>query len=60
MHDAILECVAAVTENFADAFIRGTVARVFMTLWGRNDVQKLTQMPFCSEKSSVRKGILNV
>ena len=40
MHDVILESVAAVTDLFADAFVRENVARVCMTLWGRNDVLK--------------------
>ena len=40
MHDVTLESVAAVTDHFADAFIRNNVARVYMTLWRRNDVQK--------------------
>ena len=55
MHDVTLECVAAVTDHFADAFVRENVARVYMTLWRRNDVRKLTLTPFCLEKSSVRK-----
>ena len=41
MHDVTLECVAAVTDHFADAFVRENVARVYMTLWRRNDVRKL-------------------
>ena len=40
MHDVTLESVAAVTDHFADAFVRKNVARVYMTLWRRNDVQK--------------------
>ena len=40
MHDVTLESVAVVTDHFADAFIRNNVARVYMTLWRRNDVQK--------------------
>ena len=40
MHDATLESVAAVTDHFADAFVRENVARVDMTLWRRNDVRK--------------------
>ena len=60
MHDVILECVAAVPEHFADAFVRDNVARVYMMLWRCNDVRKLTLTPFCFEKSSVRKGIFNV
>ena len=55
-----LECVAAVTDHFADAFVRDNVVRVYMTLKRRNDVRKLTPTPFCFEKSSVRKGIFNV
>ena len=46
--------------SFADAFVRENVARVYMTLWRRNGVRKLTQTPFCFEKSSVRKGIFDV
>ena len=66
MHDVIWEsvvavcCVVAVTGHFADAFVRENVARVYMTLWRRNDVRKLTLTPFCFEISSVRKGIFNV
>ena len=40
MHDVTLESVAAVTDHFADAFVRKNVARVYMTLWRRNDVRK--------------------
>ena len=60
MHDVTLECVAAVTDHFADAFVRENIARVNMPLWRRNDVRKLMLMPFCFEISSVRKGIFNV
>ena len=27
-------------DHFADAFVRNNVARVYMTLWRRNDVRK--------------------
>ena len=40
MHDVTLESVAAVTDHFADAFVRDNVAYVYMTLWRRNDVRK--------------------
>ena len=60
MHDVTLECVTAVTDHLADAFVRENVARVYMTLWQHNDVRKLTLTPFYFEKSSVRKGIFNV
>ena len=40
MHDVTLESVATVTDHFADAFVRENVARVYMTLWRRNDVPK--------------------
>ena len=40
MHDVTLESVATVTDHFADAFLRENVARVYMTLWRRNDVRK--------------------
>ena len=49
MHDVTRESAAAVTDHFADAFVRENVARVYMTL-----------TPFCCEKSCVRKGIFNV
>ena len=60
MPDVTLECVVAVTDHFADAFVRENIARVYMTLWRRNDVRKVTMTPFCFEKSSVRKGISKV
>ena len=31
----------AVTDHFADVFVRENVARVYMTLWRRSDVPKL-------------------
>ena len=40
MLDVTMESVAAVTDHFADTFVRETVARVYMTLWRRNDVRK--------------------
>ena len=40
MHDVTLENVAAVTDHFADFFVRENVARLYMTLWQRNDVRK--------------------
>ena len=40
MHDVTLENIAAVTDHFADAFVRENVARVYMTLWRRNVVRK--------------------
>ena len=40
MHDVTLESVVAVTDYFANAFVRENVARVYMTLWRRNDVRK--------------------
>ena len=42
MHDVTWESVAAgVTDHFANAFVRENVARLYMTLWRRNDVRKL-------------------
>ena len=41
MHDVTLECVAAVTDHFADAFVCENVAHVFMTLWLRNDADAI-------------------
>ena len=60
MHGFTLECVAAVTDHFANAFVRENIACVYMTLWRRNDVRKLRWTPFCFKKSSVRKWIFNV
>ena len=40
MHDVTRESVAAVTDHFADAFVRENVARIYMTLWRRNVVRK--------------------
>ena len=40
MQYVTLESTAAVTDHFADVFVRENVARVFMTLWRRNDVRK--------------------
>ena len=40
MHDVTLESVAAVADLLADAFICENVARVYMMLWGHNDVSK--------------------
>ena len=40
MHDVTRESVAAVTDHFADAFVRENIARVYMTLRRRNDVRK--------------------
>ena len=41
MQDVTRESVAAVTDHFAEAFVRENVARVYMTLRRRNDVRKL-------------------
>ena len=38
MHDVTLESVESVTDHFADSFVRKNVARVYMTLWRRNDI----------------------
>ena len=40
MHDVTRESVAAVTDHFADAFVRENIAHVYMTLRRRNDVRK--------------------
>ena len=60
MHDVTLEKVATVTDYFANAFARENVAREYMTLWRRNDLRKFDADAILFEKSSVRKGILNV
>ena len=60
MHDVTLESVAAVTDHFADVFVRKNVARVYMTLWRRNDVRKFDADAILFRKSSVRKWIFNV
>ena len=40
MQNVTLESVVAVTDHFADSFVRESVARVYMALWRRNDVRK--------------------
>ena len=40
MHDVTLESVAAVTDHFANAFVRGNIARLYMTLWRHYDIWK--------------------
>ena len=40
MHNVTLESAAALTDHFADVFVRKNVACVYMTLWQRNDVRK--------------------
>ena len=57
MHDVTRESVAAVTDHFADVCVRENVARVYMTLWRRNDVRKIDADAILFEKSSVRKRI---
>ena len=56
MHDVTRESVAAVTGHFADAFLRENVARVYMTLWRRNDVRKFDAdaILFCEMKCKKR------
>ena len=46
MHDVTRESVVAMTGRFADAFVRENVARVYMTLWRRNDVRKFVADAF--------------
>ena len=60
MHDVTRESVAAVTDHFADAFVRENVARVYMTLWRRNALRKFNADAILFEKSSVRKWIFDV
>ena len=40
MHDVTWESFVVVLDHFAGAFVRENVARVYMTLWRRNDVRK--------------------
>ena len=56
VHYVTLECVVAVTDHFAYVFVRKNIARVYMTLWRRNDVRKLSLTPFFFEK--LEKGDL--
>ena len=58
MHDVTLECIAAVTDHFADAFGRENVAHVYMTLWRRNDARKLTLTTFVLRNQLKEKGYL--
>ena len=50
----------AVTDHFANAFVRENVARVYMTLWSRNETRKFDADAICFEKSSVIKGRFDV
>ena len=59
MHGVTLENIAAVTDHFADAFVRENIAHVYMTLWRHTDVRKFEADAIWFEKSSVRKGIFN-
>ena len=40
LHDVTRESVAALTDHFADAFVRENVARASMALWRPYDVRK--------------------
>ena len=40
MHDVTQESIAAVNDHFANVLVCENVARVYMTLWRRNDVRK--------------------
>ena len=40
IHDVTLKSVVAMTDHFADVFVRKNVARVYITLWRRNDIRR--------------------
>ena len=51
----------AVTDHFADAFVRENVARVYMTLWRRNDVRKFDAVAILfREIKRKRKDIIGI
>ena len=58
MHVLTLESVAAVTDHFDDAFVRENVARVYMTLWRRNDVRKFDADAIFLRIKCKKKGYL--
>ena len=60
LHDVTPESVAALTDHFTHAFVRENVARVYDVVGDVMTFESLTLMPFCSEKSSVRKWSINV
>ena len=60
MGDVTRESVVAVTDHFADAFVRENVARVYRRSGNVMTFESLTLTPFCLEKSSEREGIFNV
>ena len=62
MHDVTLESDAAVTDHFADAFVRQKTLHAYnyMTLWRCNDARKFDADAISFEKSSVRKWVFNV
>ena len=55
MHDVTLESVAAMTDHFADAFVREKVARLYMTLWRCNDVRKFDVDAFLLREIKCKK-----
>ena len=58
MHDVTRESAAAVTDHFADAFVRKNVAHIYMTLCRRNDVRKFDADAILFKKSGVKKRYL--
>ena len=59
MHDVTRESVGAVTGHYADAFVCENVARVYMTLWRRNDVRKFDADAILFWEIKCKKGIFN-
>ena len=55
MHDVTLESVGAVTDHFADAFVRKNIARIYMTLWRCNEVRKFDADAFLSREIKCKK-----
>ena len=55
LHDVARESVAALTDYFADAFVRENVARNYDVF---GDVENLMLTPFCLESSVT--GYLNI
>ena len=61
MHDVTRESVVAVTDHFADAFVRENVVCVYDVVGDVMAFESLTLTPFCDlEKSIVRRGSFNV
>ena len=59
MHDVTRESAVAVTDHFADAFVRENVALIYVTLCRRNDARKFDADAILFEEIKCKKGLFN-